>query len=70
MEQSHSVHLGDRVRTLSKHGDLPKGSNGTIIRVFEAADCSDVQFDGHPGHRLFANSDLGHVEKIDETAQL
>jgi len=64
---SQSFHVGDRVRAICKHGDLPKGSSGTIIRVFAAADCSDVQFDARPGHRLLANSDLERVERaVDE----
>jgi len=61
--------VGDRVRTIRKHGDLPKGANGTIIRVFEAADCSDVQFDHRPGHRLVAHSDLAFIERTLEVAQ-
>jgi len=40
MTPSHGFQVGDRVRTIRKHGDLPKRSNGIIIRVFEAADCS------------------------------
>ena len=69
MALSHSFQVGDRVRILHKHGDLPKGSSGTIIRVFEAADCSDVQFDAYPGHRLVANSDLEFIEQVTETRQ-
>ena len=61
--------VGDRVRTIRKHGDLPKGTNGTITRIFEAADCSDVQFDRHPGHRLIAHSDLAFIERTVEAAQ-
>jgi hypothetical protein len=69
MALSHDFHLGDRVRTVRKHGDLPKGANGTIIRIFAAADCSDVQFDGRPGHRLVAHSDLELIERAVEAAQ-
>ena len=70
MALSHSFQVGDRVRTIRKHGDLPKGANGTIIRVFEAADCSDVQFDKRPGHRLLAHSDLAMLEQTVESAQV
>jgi len=49
--------------------DLPKGSSGTIVRVFETADCSDVQFDAYPGHRLIAHSDLELVERAAEAGQ-
>jgi hypothetical protein len=69
MSLSHSFQVGVRVRVFRKHGDLPKGSSGTIIRVFEAADCSDVQFDGRPGHRLVAHSDLAVKEQEAESAQ-
>ena len=61
MALSQSFQVGNRVRTIRKHGDLPKGTNGTITRIFEAADCSDVQFDRHPGHRLIAHSDLAMI---------
>jgi len=61
--------VGNRVRTIRKHGDLPKYSSGTIVRVFAAADCSDVQFDRHPGHRLIAHSDLAFIERTVEAAQ-
>ena len=70
MALSHNFQVGDRVRTIRKHGDLPKRSSGTIIRVFAAADCSDVQFDGHPGHRLVAHSDLAMIEQAVESAQV
>jgi hypothetical protein len=70
MALSHSFQVGDRVRTIRKHGDLPKGANGTIIRVFEAADCSNVQFDRRPGHRLVAHSDLALIEQMVEAAQV
>jgi hypothetical protein len=69
MALSHSFHVGDRVRTLRKHGNLPKGSTGIVTRIFEAANCSDVQFDAHPGHRLVANSDLAFKERAVESAQ-
>jgi len=67
MERSHRVHVGNRVRTIRKHGNLPKGSSGTIVRAFDAVDCSDVQFDAYPGHRLVANSDLEFIEQVTET---
>jgi hypothetical protein len=70
MALSHSFQVGDRVRTIRKHGDLPKGANGAIIRVFAAADCSDVQFDRRPGHRLVAHSDLALIEQMVEAAQV
>jgi hypothetical protein len=70
MALSHSFQVGDRVRTIRKHGDLPKRSSGTIIRVFAAADCSDVQFDGRRGHRLVANSDLVEIAQMAESAQV
>ena len=69
MALSHSFQVGDRVRMIHKHGDLPKGGSGTIIRVFAAADCSDVQFDRCPGHRLVADSDLAMLERTVESAQ-
>ena len=69
MVLSHGFQVGARVRVVRKHGDLRKGSTGTVIRVFEAADCSDVMFDGHPGHRLIANSELAAIEKA-ESAQV
>jgi len=69
MALSHSFQVGNRVRTIHKHGDIPKGATGTIIRVFEAADCSDVQFDRRPGHRLVAHSDLAMIEQMAESAQ-
>ena len=69
MALSHSFQVGDRVRTIRKHADLPKRSSGTIIRVFAAADCSDVQFDRHPGHRLVVHSDLALIEQEAESAQ-
>jgi hypothetical protein len=69
MALSHSFQVGNRVRTIRKHGDLPKGAKGTIIRVFAAADCSDVQFDRRPGHRLVAHSDLALIERMVEAAQ-
>ena len=69
MALSHSFQVGNRVRTICKHGDLPKGAKGTIIRVFAAADCSDVQFDRRPGHRLVAHSDLAFIEQTVEAAQ-
>jgi len=68
MALSHSFQVGDRVRTIRKHADLPKRSSGTIVRVFEAADCSDVQFDGRPGHRLVAHRDLAMLEQVGESA--
>ena len=70
MALSRSFQVGDRVRTIRKHGDLPKGGKGTIVRVFEAADCSDVQFDRRPGHRLVANSDLVGIAQMAESAQV
>ena len=70
MALSQSFQVGNRVRTIRKHGDLPKGANGTIIRVFEAADCSDAQFDRRPGHRLLAHSDLAMLEQEVESAQV
>jgi hypothetical protein len=69
MAQSQHFQVGDRVRTIRKHGDLPKGANGTVTRVLAAADCSDVQFDGHSGHRLVAHSDLQVIERAVEAAQ-
>ena len=69
MGLTYSFQVGDRVRTIRKHGDLPKRSSGTIIRVFAAADCSDVQFDGRPGHRLVAHGDLAMLEHVAEPAQ-
>ena len=70
MALSHSFQVGDRIRTIRKHGDLPKGTNGTIFRVFAAADCSDVLFDGKPGHRLVAQSDLVGIAQMAESAQV
>ena len=70
MALSHSFQVGDRVRTIRKHADLPKRSSGTIVRVFEAADCADVQFDTRPGHRLIAHSDLAMIEQVVESAQV
>ena len=69
MMLSHSFQVGNRVRTVRKHGNLPKGSRGIIVRVFEAVDCSDVQFDRHPGHRLVVHSDLALIEQEAESAQ-
>jgi hypothetical protein len=69
MVLSHSFQMDNRVRTVRKHADLPKGSSGTIIRVFEEADCSDVLFDDRPGHRLVAHSDLAVIEQEAESAQ-
>jgi len=69
MELTQSFRVGDRVRTLRKQGDLPKGSSGIIVRMFEAADCCDVLFDTAPGHRLVANSDLETVEREAEASQ-
>jgi hypothetical protein len=68
MELAQPLQVGDRVRVVCKHGDLPRRSSGTIIRVFEVANCSDVQFDGRPGHRLLANSDLAVIEQMREGA--
>jgi hypothetical protein len=69
MERSHSFQVGNRVRTTRKHGDLPKDTTGTVIRVFAAADCSDVQFDRRPGHRLVAHSDLAFIEQTVQARQ-
>ncbi len=69
MAQSHHFHVGERVRMIRTHRELPKGANGTIIRVFEAADCSDVQFDDYPGHWLVAHSDLELFEREAEAGQ-
>jgi hypothetical protein len=63
MALSQSFHVNDRVRTICKQGELPKGSSGTIVRIFAAANCSDVRFDLFPGHRLVANSDLEIAER-------
>jgi hypothetical protein len=70
MELAQPLQVGDRVRVVRKHGDLPKRSSGTIIRVFETADCSDVQFDSRPGHRLIANSDLAVIEQKVESTRI
>jgi hypothetical protein len=69
MAQSQHFQVGDRVRTIRWHGDLPRDTSGTIVRVFEAADCSDVQFDNYPGHRFVAHSDLVFIEREAEAAQ-
>jgi hypothetical protein len=69
MAQSQRFHVGDRVRILRKQGDLPEGANGTIIRIFDAADCSDIQIDGGQGAWLVADSDLELIERESETGQ-
>jgi hypothetical protein len=69
MTLSQHFQVGDRVRTIHKYGNFPKGSSGTIVRVFAAADCSDVQFDTYPGHRLVAHSDLQVIEREAESGQ-
>lgn len=66
MARPHRFQVGDRVRTVRK---LPRGSSGTIVRVFETADCSDVQVDAYPGYRLIAHSDLEAVERAAEAGQ-
>jgi hypothetical protein len=66
MAQSHHFQVGDRVCMIRKHRDLPKGADGTIIRVFADADCSDVQFDSYPGHWLVAHGDLELIERATE----
>ena len=63
MTLSQSFQVGERVRTIHRHADLAKGSTGTIVRVFVTADCSDVQFDAYPWHRLVAHSDLEIIER-------
>ena len=69
MAVSQHFQVGDRVRTIHKYGNLLKGSSGTIARVFAAAECSDVQFDSYPGHRLVAHSDLEVIERKAESGQ-
>jgi hypothetical protein len=69
MTLSQSFQVGERVRTIRRDADLPKGSTGTIVRVFVTADCSDVQFDAYPLHRLVAHSDLEVIEREVESGQ-
>jgi hypothetical protein len=57
---------GDRVRTVRKLLGLPQGSQGTVVRVLEAAECSDVRFDAQPRHQLIYHGDLELVERTAE----
>ena len=67
--QPHDFQVGDRVRTVRKTGSCPKGSSGTVIRVFAASQCSDVRFDALQGHYLVYHGDLELIEQTDALNQ-
>ena len=69
MQQPKQFGVGDRVRTVRKTDGLPKGSYGTVVRVLVAPDCSDVDFDSYPWHRLVYNRDLELVERENAVGQ-
>jgi hypothetical protein len=65
MTQPQRFQVGDRVRTVRKTTNIPKGTTGTVERTYPNSQLYDVRFDGPYVLRLMFGTELELVARAD-----